>query len=154
MTYFPPHTHMTATYFSKPVSRLLMKKEKKTKEGFGTGAEEPPYLAPNLCAVTALWKYHLFLAAKGAWPSDCLYLHSAGTTRSHLEIPGETESIQNRIFAFPSYARCFWRRTRSEFNIYASAYVEELSQINDSVYLLPARLLTWPGERRYWINLV
>lgn len=65
---------------------------------------------PNLCAVTALWKYHLFLAAKGAWPPDCLYLHSEETTQCCLEIPEQTASEQSRIFCFPVIHLLFWSR--------------------------------------------
>lgn len=63
---------------------MLGKREKKTKRGFGRGrgATIP---RSNLCAVSALWKYYRSIAAKGAWPSDFLYLHSGEPIRCHMK---------------------------------------------------------------------
>lgn len=81
------------------------KNRRRQREDLGQG-RGAAILGPNLCAVTALWKYHLFHTAKGAWPSDCLNLHSEETTRCHLKIPEATASVQNSIFAF----LLFWSR--------------------------------------------
>lgn len=55
-------------------------------------------LGPHLRAVTALWKYHLFPAARRAWPSHRLYLNSEETTACRLTIPEETASLHTALF--------------------------------------------------------
>lgn len=51
--------------FFLPVSLLWMEKRGRQRKDLGQG-RAAAVLSPSLGAVTALWKYHLFLAARGA----------------------------------------------------------------------------------------
>lgn len=134
------------------------KKRRRQKQDLGQG-RGAAILGPNLCAVTALWKYHLFLAAKGAWPSDCLYLHSEETTECCLKIPKETASVQDSICAFLSYPCCF----RIEYTLHTVTYLclvyvdnfhRSMSLQLGVFFFFPAWVFTWPHALYNQINPV
>lgn len=58
-------SNMATTHFLTYKLSIDGKKRSRLREDLGQG-RGAAMLGPNLCAVTALWKYHLFLAAKGA----------------------------------------------------------------------------------------
>lgn len=57
------NTHFFFSFFFSKPSMDGKRRRQKGDLGQGRRAAMP---GPNLCAVTALWKYHLSLAAKGA----------------------------------------------------------------------------------------
>lgn len=61
---------------------IVRKNRQKEDLGWARGATTP---GSNLCVVSALWKYYRSIAAKGAWPSDFLYLHSGEPIRCHMK---------------------------------------------------------------------
>lgn len=79
---------------------LIPQKLKGLCSGKQWETKEDGILGPSLGAVTALWKYHLFLTARRAWPSDSLYLHSGQSAQCHLKAHKEPASMRRSIFCF------------------------------------------------------
>lgn len=136
--------------------------ERRRQRGDLGQARGAAVLGPNLCAVTALWKYHLFLAGKEAWPSDFLYLHSEETIGCHSEIPDQTAPVPAAGLTFLSWASCSgigrrfapisvfllrkcYRTITGTHNVFTATTF--------AFYPL-AWLFTWPSERYNQINLL
>lgn len=73
-----PNHHTSSPTTSSPfVLACKLSVGGRSREDLGASSRATVLRPRTSCAVTALWKYHLFLAVKGAWPAVWFFfLHS------------------------------------------------------------------------------